>query len=231
MHVAIIPDGNRRWAKAKGLQPWNGHERAIENFRSLVDWCREDPRIGTLTVWCFSTENWNRDPAEVSALMRIYEDYLRKERRGFCEQKTRFLHSGRLDRIPRSLANLIREIQEETKDEKEFTLNLAVDYGGKDEILRTIDKCIANQRRNELTKKRSRPITDQAFRASLDHPDLPDIDLVVRTSGEQRTSNFFLWQSVYAEWVFSPKLFPDFTAEDLAEAVREFGIRKRRFGG
>ena len=219
LHLAIIPDGNRRWARSRALQPWKGHETAIENFRSVTEWCRDDPRIGILTVWCFSTENWKRDPKEVAELMRIYEEFLRRERKGFLKEKTRFVHSGRLDRLPKSLAALIGDVMEETKHETAFTLNLAVDYGGRDEILRAIGKI------ND-----PKTVTEESFRTLLDHPELPDIDLVLRTSGEHRTSNFFLWESTYAEWTFLEKHFPDLTAKDVKEAVEEFMKRARRFG-
>jgi undecaprenyl diphosphate synthase len=219
IHVAIIPDGNRRWAKRQLLRPWNGHERAVENFRTLSDWCRQDPRVSILTVWCFSTENWKRDPEEIAHLMRLLEEYLLRERKKFIEEKTRFLHSGRTDRIPASLAALIRDIVEETKDQTEFTLHLAMDYGGKDEILRAVQKMKPDEEK-----------TEETIHAHLDHPELSDLDLIVRTSGEQRTSNFFLWQGTYAEWMFKDKFFPDFTAQDLDEAVTEFAQRTRRFG-
>ncbi|OGJ57607.1 di-trans,poly-cis-decaprenylcistransferase [Candidatus Peribacteria bacterium RIFCSPHIGHO2_01_FULL_51_9] len=219
LHLAIIPDGNRRWARSFALHPWKGHEKAIENFRGITQWCRDDPRIGTLTVWCFSTENWKRDPQEVSQLMHLLEEYLTQERRGFMEKKTRFLHSGRKDRIPSSLSQLIESVETETTNQREFTLHLAVDYGGKDEILRACEK----------VRERDH-ITEEQFRQHLDHPELPDLDLIIRTADEKRTSNFFLWQSTYAEWIFSSKLFPDFTTKDLQEAVEEFEKRTRRFG-
>lgn len=219
LHLAIIPDGNRRWAKARMLRPWNGHEKAIENFRTLTEWCRKNPRISVLTVWCFSTENWKREKTEVDELMRILEEYLRWERKGFLSEQTRFVHSGRKDRLPATLMQLIQDVEEETKDQTGFTLNLAVDYGGKDEILRAIQKL-------EHTH-----VTEKDLRSALDHPEIPDMDIIIRTSGESRTSNFFLWQSAYAEWIFSPKLFPDIHTGDLEEAVREFDNRKRRFGG
>lgn len=219
LHIAIIPDGNRRWAKKRMLDPWDGHKTAIENFRTLTDWCRKDPRVSALTVWCFSTENWKRDPKEVAMLMKLLEEYLAKERKGFLDEKTRFVHSGRKDRIPPSLAKLIDEVEQETNEQTEFTLNLAVDYGGKDEIVRAISG-------------RQSAINDEAsLRALLDHPELPDIDLVIRTSGEMRTSNFFLWQTTYAEWEFVDKFFPDFTADDLEDCVNRFAARTRRFGG
>jgi len=219
LHIAIIPDGNRRWARERKFHPWKGHERAIENFRSLTEWCRKNLQGGVLTVWCFSTENWKRDPEEVSHLMRLLEQYLKKEQEGFLREKTRFLHSGRTDRIPASLGQALRQTQEATAGQKDFTLHLAVDYGGKDEVIRATERL------------KGAPVSEENIRSHLDHPELPDIDLVVRTSGEQRTSNFCLWQSTYAEWTFVPKFFPDFTAEDLARAVEDFRSRSRRFGG
>ncbi len=226
LHLAIIPDGNRRWAREHKLEAvWKGHEKAIENFRTLTDWCRNDPRIGILTVWCFSTENWKRDEKEISMLMTMLEDYLRKEKYGLKENKTRFVHSGRRDRIPASLKKMIEETEEETKNETEFTLHLAVDYGGKDEVVRAMGKLLQTQGTS------SAPISEKNIAEHLDHPELPEIDLIFRSSGEQRTSNFFLWQSAYSEWIFSPKYFPDIGIGDLDEAVKEYERRKRRFGG
>ena len=219
LHLAIIPDGNRRWAKKRSLFPWKGHEVAVENFRAITDWCRDNPRIGILTVWCFSTENWKRDKKEVAMLMKLLERYLRKEREIWTKKDTRLVHSGRKDRIPTSLAKLIADVEEETKDRKGFTLHLAVDYGGKDEVVRAFRK-LAN----------SAAVTEESLRAALDHPELPDIDIILRSSGEHRTSNFFLWQTAYTEWIFTEKLFPDITTEDLAAAVEEYDKRKRRFG-
>lgn len=219
MHIAIIPDGNRRWAKKRSLHPWDGHKKAIDHFRNLTEFCRKDERIDVLTVWCFSTENWKRDEKEVATLMQMLEDYLRREQEGFFEQHTRFVHTGRKDRIPSSLAALIEEVETATKDQTGFTLQLAVDYGGKNELLR------AMQKMDEA------PDSEESFQEHLDHPEIPDIDLIIRTSGECRTSNFFLWQSAYAEWDFIDKFFPDFTVEDLQRSVDTFANRSRRFGG
>lgn len=225
LHLALIPDGNRRWARAKGLHPWEGHAKAVENFRTLSDWCRENPKIAVLTIWCFSTENWKRDPKEVGKLMDLLESYIRKNRADIKKQGTRFLHSGRTDRIPPSLAQAFREIAEETKDNTNFTLHLALDYGGKDEILRAVGRMLQTTERAT-----SQPTNEQLFRQFLDHSELPDIDIIVRTSGEQRTSNFFLWQSTYAEWFFLEKHFPDLTIGDLGEVLQKFDERQRRFG-
>lgn len=227
LHLAIIPDGNRRWARSRGLHPWDGHAKAIENFRALSDWCRENPRIPTLTIWCFSTENWKRDPKEVGKLMSLLEGYIRKNRADMAKQGTRFLHSGRTDRIPPSLAKAFREIAKETKDNTNFTLHLALDYGGKDEVIRAWNKAINEE---PGTRNQEREMGDDPIRPFLDHPELPDIDLIVRTSGEYRTSNFFLWQSTYAEWFFLEKHFPDLTITDLEETLQKFDERQRRFG-
>lgn len=225
LHLAIIPDGNRRWAKEHKLEAvWKGHEVAIENFRTLTDWCRNDPRVGVLTVWCFSTENWKRDEKEVTMLMTMLEDYLRKEGDGLVKEKTRFLHSGRRDRMPKSLVQLLEETEEKTKNCTDFTLHLAVDYGGKDEIVRAIKKI------GEKERVSPPAVSENLIRAHLDQPSLPDIDLILRSSGEHRTSNFFLFQSAYSEWIFSPKYFPDIGVSDLDEAVEEYERRKRRFG-
>ncbi|OGJ58028.1 di-trans,poly-cis-decaprenylcistransferase [Candidatus Peribacteria bacterium RIFCSPLOWO2_12_FULL_55_15] len=230
LHLALIPDGNRRWARAKGLHPWNGHAKAVENFRSLSDWCRENPRISLLTIWCFSTENWKRDSKEIRKLMDLLESYIRKNRADMAKQGTRFLHSGRTDRIPPSLAKALKEIAEETKGNTNFTLHLALDYGGKDEIIRAWKKSFEMHRLCHGKKNFTQDDTIDPLRPYLDHPSLPDIDLIIRTSGESRTSNFFLWQSTYAEWFFLEKHFPELTTKDLEEVLQKFDERQRRFG-
>jgi len=219
LHIAIIPDGNRRWAKDQKLHPWKGHERAVENFNELAEWCKESPRVETLTIWCFSTENWKRDSKEIEKLMTMLEEFLRKERDKWVEEKSvRAIHSGRSDRIPESLSNLLEEVADQTKYNDGFTLHLALDYGGQDEVVRAAQKVDGE-------------ITEELIRDNLDHPELSDIDLIIRTSGEMRTSNFFLWQSTYSEWVFTEKKFPDFGLNDLKEAIDEYDQRTRRYGG
>jgi len=219
LHVALIPDGNRRWAKNHKLRPWEGHRKATENLRAIFDWCRKDPRISVLTVWGFSTENWRRDPKIVKKLMKMLEEYLEKEREYIRRHSVRLVHSGRADRFPLSLKALLRDMAEESKESSGLCLHLALDYGGKDELLRAMRKI-----------PDTASVTDETFRQCLDHPELPDIDCIIRTAGEMRTSNFFLWQSTYAEWIFSGKLFPDFTAGDFQKAFEEFLGRKRHFG-
>jgi undecaprenyl diphosphate synthase len=219
LHLAIIPDGNRRWAKTKGLLPWKGHERSGGNFGDIVEWCAKDGRTGTLTFWCFSTENWKRSPEEIEELMRLLEKYLTEQRERLIGNRIHLIRSGRGDRVPAKLLALIDEIDQETSGAPAMTLNLALDYGGKDEILRAV-----------RSVNDTKHITEETLRSHLDHPELPDIDLIIRTSGEQRTSNFFLWQTTYAEWVFLPVLFPDFSPEHLQKVLEDFGSRDRRFG-
>ncbi len=219
IHLAIIPDGNRRWARQHTLKPWKGHEVGMQQAKKLIDWAFGDPRVLMLTLWGLSTENWNRNREELKQLMRIYEELLQGERKKFVKNQTRFTHSGRLDRIPATLAELILAIEAETKYYKTFTLNFAIDYGGKDDIMRAI---------RNITNFKS--VSEESFRSLLDIPDLPDIDLIVRTSGEQRLSNFFFWQAAYAELWFTPKYFPDLEPNDLNLAVTDYYSRQRRFG-
>jgi len=218
IHLAIIPDGNRRWAKERGLDPWKGHEKALEGFRIILDWIKKRDDIGVLTLWCFSTENWSRNEKEVSALMRLFEQYLREEKGRLVKNDIRFVHSGRKDRFPKSLASVIAELEDATKDCKKYTLHIALDYGGRDELVRAVKKIQGSD------------ITEETLRAHLDHPELPDIDLAIRTGGEMRFSNFSLWQTAYAEWMFLDKYFPDITTEDLDDCVTRFLKRQRRYG-
>ena len=219
LHLAIIPDGNRRWAKEQALKPWEGHERGMKVFRTLLTWLYDRPEIGVVTVWGFSTENWNRGETEIQYLMRFYEEWLESERKSFAERGVRFVRSGRVDRIPESLAALCDAVEKETAANDTVTLNFALDYGGKDEMIRAV-------------RKLSNPaeVSEETIRDNLDHPDLPDIDLIIRTSGEKRVSNFFLWQGAYAELFFIDNYFPDLTTDQLGEVLDEFSARERRFG-
>jgi len=219
LHVAIIPDGNRRWAKAHRLQAWQGHQKASGVLRELLTWCKDNPAIGTLTVWGFSTENWKRDPELVAKLMELLEQHLKEEMVSIHERHIHVVHSGRKDRLSPSLATLLVTMEEETKTYDEFTLHLALDYGGKDEIVRAVRHM-----------KTPDTVTEESFRSFLDHPELPDIDCLIRTAGEKRISNFFLWQGAYAELIFLEKFFPDLTITDMEEALAEYRKRTRRFG-
>jgi len=221
LHIAVIPDGNRRWAKQRRLLPWNGHDAAFGVVRSLLEWCQRQGNIAIFTLWCFSTENWRRDTIEITHLMQLLETYLQQERPRFLRDKIRLLHSGRTDRIPTSLRQLIEDMSTETEHFTDFIFHMALDYGGQDEISRGITRAVAAG---------ERVFTPEVVRGYVDQPGLPDIDLIIRTSGEQRTSNFFLWQAAYAEWFFVPTFFPDFTPSALAHVVTDFLQRECRFG-
>lgn len=216
--MAIIPDGNRRWAKERSLLPWKGHEQSAKNFEDICTFCREHDQIHTLTMWVFSTENWKRDSKEVQKLMEMFEHYLQTERENFHTHQTRFCHSGRKDRLSDTLRELLSEIEEETSGYSEFTLNIALDYGGLDEIDRAAER---------MQKQDS---SEKTLRQFVDHPEISDIDIVIRTSGESRTSGFFPIQSAYAEWIFIEKHFPDFATNDITAALEEYQSRNRRFG-
>lgn len=219
LHLAIICDGNRRWARAQGLLPWDGHRKGMDVIRPIIDWCHAHPRVGTLTFWAFSTENWDREKKEVAELMRLFERFMKEESPRLIEQGVRFLHAGRKDRIPASLAEMFRDAEEKTKDFTGFTVQLAIDHGGKDEIVRALQRVPPGT-----------VITEDVIAAHLDHPDVPEIDFIIRTSGEQRTSGFALWRATYAEWFFPTYHFPDLTPDRLEEALAEYDGRKRRFG-
>jgi len=216
-HIAIIMDGNGRWAKRRGLPRIAGHHEGVNSVRDIVEACGQ-LGVKYLTLYAFSTENWKRDKKEVDALMRLFEEYLRKEHGELLKNDTRFVHSGRKDRFPPTLAALIAKMEETTKDCKRYTLHVALDYGGRDEIVRAVKKM------------NSSDISEETLRAHLDHPELPDIDLVLRTGGEVRFSNFALWQAAYAEWIFIDKYFPDLTTDDLDACLATYRERRRRYG-
>ena len=219
LHIALIPDGNRRWARDRGLLPWKGHEQSAANFESIVEWCAKDGRVGTLTFWAFSTENWKRDQMEIDQLMKLFEKYILKKREDLKKSGIALIRSGRTDRMPKSLKKLLEDVAADPPKEVRLWLHMALDYGGKDEVTRAV-RTLANPAE----------ATEEAIRAAVDQPALPDMDLVIRTSGEQRTSNFFLFQSAYAEWMFLEKHFPDFTSADIEAGIETLATRKRRFG-
>jgi undecaprenyl diphosphate synthase len=219
-HVAIIMDGNRRWAKKRGLPAFEGHRQGSLAFEKLVSKAR-DMGIKCLSTWAFSTENWKRSEKEVKKLFEIIEDMAKKYEDKCGKEKVRFVHIGRKDRIPTTLKDLIIKAEEDTKKFTEFTLVLAIDYGGHDELIRAIDK---------LTDKGIK-ITPENIEKNLDTAEIPQIDYIIRTGGEQRLSGFMSWQCAYAELYFTDTFFPAFTPKKFEEAIAEFSRRERRFGG
>ena len=223
-HLAIIPDGNRRWAKKKGLPTFEGHRRGFNRARELVEKAREMD-IQVLTLWAFSTENWQRAKQEVNGLMYLFSimiDYYLKEA---FKHKIKITHLGRKDRIGEKLRKKIFLVEEKTRNFNRYYLNIGLDYGGQDEILRAIKKV-------KKVKFAIGDLTKENFSQFLDTGNLPYPfpDLIIRTGREMRMSGFMIWQSVYSEYLFSNKYFPDFTSKDLEVAVNEYLSRERRFG-
>jgi undecaprenyl diphosphate synthase len=224
-HVVLIPDGNGRWAARHGRPVAEGHLQGARAVEAFLRVCR-DWGIPIATVWAFSTENWGRRDAEVSAIMRLVDLYLRKNRRRFKEEGMRFRHLGRRDRIaerfPR-LAGLLASLENETRDYQRYALNLALDYGGRDEVLRAAERLLHAGHSSE-------PLTWERFSAALDTSGQPDPDLIIRTSGEHRLSGILPLQSIYAELIFFPRLLPEMGEREFREAFRQFAERDRRFG-
>ncbi|MSO68882.1 MAG: isoprenyl transferase [Alphaproteobacteria bacterium] len=226
-HVAIIMDGNGRWAKARGLPRIAGHHQGVEAVRRCVQSCT-DLGIGYLTIYAFSSENWKRPAAEVNDLMGLLRVYIRREVSELSRNGVRIRFIGDRGRLAADINRLIEESEEQTKANRRLTLTVAVNYGGRQEILDTVRTIARRVRAGELDPEM---IDETMFGRALQTADTPDPDLVIRTSGEQRVSNFLLWQSAYAEFVFTPTLWPDFGHADLESAIREYQSRERRYGG
>lgn len=226
-HVAIIMDGNGRWATSRGWPRLVGHRRGAERVRSIVE---AAPRLGIryLTLYAFSTENWKRSTEEVIGLMALFSRYIQSEADRLAQQGVRMRFIGARHRLDAKLQALMAGIEERTRGNDLLHLTVAINYGGRDEILRA-----ARAFAREVAEGRAGPedLDDATFSGHLDTADIPDPDLVIRTSGETRISNFLLWQCAYAEYEFTPTLWPDFTPEELEEIVTRFGARERRFGG
>ncbi len=220
-HVVIIPNGNRTWSKLHNLKSWEGYWHVAKRLDRLIDTAKEFD-IKHLTMWGFSTENWKRSKEEIDQIVKLLNEMLDKFYPKFVAEKVRFRHLGRRDRIPTELMDKIKKVEMATKDFVERSVNLAFDYGGRDEILRAIDNII---------KEGKTSISEDEFSELLDTSGLPDPDLIIRTAGEKRLSGLMPWQSVYSEFYSTNVLFPDFGPEHLREAILDFNSRKRTFGG
>ncbi len=220
-HIGLILDGNRRWAKEKGKMPWDGHKAGFDKLKELFKWAQEIG-IKELSLYCFSIQNFDRDPKEVKFLMNIFEkaakDFLKD--REVHEKKVKIRFIGRLDMLSENVQKAAKEVMEATKDYDNYIINFCMAYGGREEIVDAV---------NEVIKEEVDEVDEETFSKYLYLQSEPDI--IIRTSGEVRTSNFLMWQQAYSEWVFIKKYWPDFEKQDLIDAVEEFkGIRKRRFG-
>ena len=221
-HIAIIMDGNGRWARSRGLPRLAGHRAGTENLRRIVEACI-DFGVKYLTIYAFSTENWGRPKQEVSGLMNIFDDVFDRELVELNRQGAQLRHIGRMEGIPPNMKRRIIQGVEATKDNDKFVLNVAFNYGGRDEIVYAIQQIVKDGIPED-------EITEELVSEYLFTKGIPDPDLVIRTSGEQRISNFLLWQSAYAEWVFPDTFWPDFGREELLDAIRDYAHRERRFG-
>jgi len=220
-HLAIIMDGNGRWAKKRGLSRTKGHEAGAEAIRDITTYCAAHTEIETATFYAFSTENWKRPKLEVEFLMKLLERYLKNELATYQEHGVRFKAIGCLDQFSKALQKCIATTEELTKDNTNLTQILALNYGSRSEITAAVNKLMAEGKTS---------VSEEEISQALQTP-YTDIDLLIRTSGEQRLSNFLLWQISYAEFAFTPTLWPDFSAEELDTIIHDFTQRSRRFGG
>jgi len=219
MHLAIIMDGNGRWAKKRGLQRIEGHKRGAEVVKEITTYCANNPEIEILTLYAFSTENWKRPKMEVDFLMKLLDNWLKKELDTYIKNDVKFETIGDISKFSDKLKKRIEYTKEVTKHNKKLTQVLALNYGSRDEITRAVKKLI----------EKNEEITPENIQKNLDIS--RDVDLLIRTSGEIRISNFLLWQIAYAEMFFTKTLWPDFTSDELQKIIEEFKKRERRFGG
>jgi len=221
-HIAIIMDGNGRWAQARGLPRLAGHRAGTENLRRVIEACIEFG-VQYLTIYAFSTENWDRPLQEVQGLMKIFEDVIDRELQELHDQGVQLRHIGRLDRLAPAFRRKVLYALDYTRHNTRLILNVAFNYGGRDEIVNAIQQMI-------LDGLEPDEITCETVNQYLFTAGIPDPDLIIRTSGEQRGSNFLIWQGAYAEWYFTPVYWPDFDKGELRKALHEFSQRERRYG-
>lgn len=226
-HIALVMDGNGRWAKERGMPRTEGHKRGEEVLMDTIDAVLA-MGIPHMSAYAFSTENWRRSASEVRFLMGFNRDVLRRQRDILNEKGVRVRWAGRRPRLWRSVISELEAAEDLTQDNTRMTFYMCVNYGGRGEIIDGVREVARRAAAGEL---RPEEITEKNFSRFLDEPDMPDVDLFLRPSGEKRTSNFLLWQSAYAEMVYQDKLFPDFTPQDMFDAVIEYAHRDRRFGG
>lgn len=220
-HIAFIMDGNGRWAKKRLLPRHLGHKEGCLRIIEILRACKEFG-VKAMSLYAFSTENWKRPKDEIDHLFDYLDEFFKREIDNLMKDDVQVRTMGDLTRLPPHTQNTIKEAKERTKNNKTVILNICLNYGGRDEIVRAINKAI-NENNGE--------ITEEKFATYLDSTGLPEVDLLIRTSGEQRLSNYMLWQMAYAEFIFTPTYWPDFKREHLIECLKEFESRNRRFGG
>ena len=226
-HIAIIMDGNGRWAKKRGLPRLAGHKAGMEALKKIVRYCG-DNGIENLTVYAFSTENWKRSDEEVGGIFKILVLYLERELAELCERGVRLRILGDYSIIPSDAKTAVDNAIEQTKDNKGLSFNIALNYGGRDDILRAAKKLAQDVKDGFIDIS---DLNEEEISSRLYTSDLPDPELIIRTSGEIRLSNFLLWQSAYSEFYFTDELWPDFDEESIKAAINDYKLRKRNFGG
>lgn len=226
-HVAFILDGNGRWAKAKGMPRNYGHVQGAKAVEQML-FDAGELGIDYVTVYAFSTENWNRPEAEVSALMALFKKYLKSEIKTCMKNNVRSRVIGEKNRLPKDVLKVVEELEETTKDNTGLTFNIAINYGSRDEITRAVRKIASKVESGEISAS---DIDEQMINDNLDTGFMPDPDLLIRTCGEQRLSNYLLWQLAYTEFYFTDICWPDFNKEELEKAIDAYNHRTRRFGG
>lgn len=226
-HIGIIMDGNGRWATSRGLRRTRGHREGIEAAKRVVLAAIAE-NVPYLTLYAFSTENWRRAEEEVSFIMALVARNLRDQYDFYRENNVRVRHSGNLEGLPEEVRREISTVTEETRRNRAITVNLAINYGGRDEIVRAVNRIMQARAGTSQTHA---PFTVEEIESHLDLPDLPDPDLIIRTGGERRLSNFLIWESAYSELYFSARLWPEWCGDDLRDAIVDFRQRKRNFGG
>ena len=225
-HLAIIMDGNGRWAEQRRLPRILGHRKGVETVQRVVDECLE-LGIGHLTLYAFSSENWGRPRDEVDALMGLLGNFLKKELSQLQQRGIRLVAIGELDRLPEGTVRILKDIIEKTQHNKRMMLNLALSYGSRNELTRAMQSLGRDIAEGKL---RPEDLSEQVIEGRLDTHDIPDPDLLIRTSGEMRVSNFLLWQIAYTELYFTEALWPDFSRAELMQALQAYSNRQRRFG-
>mgnify|MGYP000004612828 CR=1 FL=1 len=225
-HVAIIMDGNGRWANCRGLLRSAGHTAGVKTLKNILK-TAVNLKLEALTVYAFSTENWKRPPGEVDFLMHLFSEYLEREKLEMHQNNVRIKFLGRTEDFAPSLQKLMRDSVELMKNNTGVKFNVAADYGGQDEIIRAAQKLAYRVKRGELSPEN---ISAQIFEQELDTAGQPPVDLMIRTSGDLRVSNFLLWQAAYAEFWFTDTQWPEFTPAEFIDAIVDFGKRTRRFG-
>jgi len=225
-HIAVIMDGNGRWARKRSLNRIKGHREGAESVRDIVRACREIG-IEVLTLYAFSTENWRRPQKEVSALMKLLKDFLKSELAEMMENDIRMNGLGDIERFPEDVLKVLKKVMGETQQNRGMRLNLALSYGGREEIVKATQKIAAEVKAGQLQPEQ---ITEDLFANYLYTRGMPEPDLLIRTSGEMRISNFLLWQIAYAEIFVTPTLWPDFRRKELVQILLDYEKRERRFG-